>query len=95
MFTIKHIDESGREFAMACASYSVEPLEPVRCSSEQRIAVKAYDTPYMQDEYSMLWVGERTSRRPDSSELHIMNRYGATVASHYFRRDGEKSGTGG
>lgn len=95
MFTIKHIAPNGHEFAMECASYAVEPLEPVNTSDEQRFRLLTFDTPYRQDEYSMMWAGCRSGRYPGAEELHVMNRFGATIASHYFTNDSQQGSYGG
>jgi hypothetical protein len=88
MFTVKHITGSGEEFAMECASYAIEPLDPLLSSNEQRFRLLTFDTPYRQQEHTMIWTGRKCARYPDAEVIHIMNRFGATVASHYFEQDG-------
>lgn len=83
MFTIKYIASNGEEFAMECGSYFVEPL-PAQTSNCADMRFTTYDAPWRGAEYSGLWAGKRCDRRPDADQIHVMNRFGATVASHYF-----------
>jgi hypothetical protein len=84
MFTVKAINADGSEFAMECASYNIEPLEPLRTSGEKRFAFKTFDTPFAQDEYSMLWTGRRCANWPGANAIYVMNRFGSTVASVFY-----------
>lgn len=80
MFTIKHIDPRGMEFAVECVSYAVEPVAD--CPGDVRIM--GFDDNHMSANHVGFWYGRRTGRTLGVNEIHIMNRFGATVASHYF-----------
>lgn len=82
MLTVKHIRADGTEFASEYGSYTAGPCQ--MSDGSRRWEYMAYQTPYAQREYSTMWAGHPTSRRPGVEELHVMNRYGATIASYYF-----------
>lgn len=86
MFTIKHIDGTGGEFAIEAESYSIE-FERNEGKSDL-IRFLAYDAPYREQNYKAFWVGVRETggnpRSLDSQSIYVMNRYGATVASVHF-----------
>lgn len=89
MLTVKHIRPDGTEFASEYGSYTAGPhqrLTPA-VGGEPSWEFLAYQTPYAQMEYSTMWSGHQTSRGPGVEELHVMNRYGATIASYYFTQD--------
>jgi hypothetical protein len=82
MFTIKHIDESGDEFAIEAASYSVKRER--RAGMPDLIRVMTYDTQYQDQSYSGLWAGIPPQGGLNSQTIFVMNQHGATVSKICF-----------
>ena len=78
MFTIKHIDQYGGEFAIEATSYSVvrEHVD----GKKSLVRLLAYDTPYRTDDYIGLWVGVEAKDSLPTNSIFIMNRHGSTIA---------------
>lgn len=88
MFTIKHVDLDGNEFAIEAESYEIQwdhQAEMVRLMS--------YDQKYRDANYTGLWAG-RPARGNELSHdtVFVMNRYGSTITSLHFipNRQGEE-----
>lgn len=83
MFTIKHVDALGNEFAIEAKSYEVQFDRPANL-----VRIMSYDTAYRDGNYTGLWVGSpRDHGLPDADTVYIMNRAGATIARHHFDAD--------
>lgn len=82
MFTVKHIKQDGTEFITECASFYVERAPD---SMEKRFFT--YDTPYRTGNWSGLWVGGPEKDDLSNETIYVMNRFGATVATHRFQPD--------
>lgn len=81
MFTIKHIDEVGNEFAMQAQSYTVRQ-EQVVAGGEPFMRFQSYDTPYADVNYTGLWTGIKNPL--GAQQIFVMNQHGATVAKINF-----------
>lgn len=88
MFTIKHITVNGNEFASEYGCYSVQVIGETICGSDpcppKRVRVQGFVGSTPDGDAAMTWTGYSGKRRPDASELHVMNRFGATIASFYL-----------
>lgn len=83
MFTIKHIDKRGNEHLVQCHSFRTERRDD---GFMQYLAYGENPTPG-DDDYIATWCGDDNRDRSDLSwhTLYVMNRFGATVATHSFR----------
>ena len=84
MFTIKHVDPQGNEFAIEAESYSVQwdrEADLVRVMSYNDKVRDAHN-------YADLWVG--VPARPSNCNglekhtVYVMNRYGSTVSTTHY-----------
>lgn len=80
MFTVKHVKANGEEFIVECASFFADRVEG---SMTHRF--RTFDTPYVSMDYTGLWLGEPMTDSIDCETIYVMNRYGATVATHKFK----------
>ena len=88
MFTVKHIDNLGNEFAIEAASYEVAFDHPANL-----VRIMTYDQPYRNGNYTGLWAGvPHDHRGPDTESVYVMNSKGATIAQHHFKVDREFAG---
>lgn len=81
MFTVKHIDADGNEFAIECRSYEVTK------GKDGCTRIMTYDTPYRTpNEYTGLWAGKPVDFAPIGGlwSIYIMNRFGSTVSTHHM-----------
>ena len=80
MFTIKHVDSRGNEFAIEAKSYEVQFDHQA-----DLVRIMTYDTAYRDGCYTGLWAGTPHDHAgPDTDTIYVMNRAGATVARHHF-----------
>lgn len=82
MFTIKHIDASGNEFAIEAASYAV--TRERNAGKPDFIRVTTYDTQYQGNDYTGLWAGVPAHGGPGSQCIFVMNQHGSTVSKVHF-----------
>jgi hypothetical protein len=80
MFTVKYVKPDGSEFISECASFYIER---VKGAMERRFFT--YDTPYRTGDWSGLWVGSPEKGDLSDETIYVMNRFGATVATHRFQ----------
>lgn len=81
MFTIKHVDPEGNEFAIEAESYEIQWDR-----ENDLVRVMTYDLKYKDGNYTGLWVGVPPRGTPSLSvhRVFIMNRYGSTVSTIYY-----------
>ena len=80
MFTVKHVKANGEEFIIECASFFADRVEG---SMTHRF--RTFDTPHVTFDHTGLWIGESlNSNIVETETIYVMNRYGATVATHRF-----------
>lgn len=80
MFTIKHVDPQGNEFAIEAESYEVH-----WDNQADLVRVMTYDTKHRDGDYTGLWVGiPARGAGPDKHTVYVMNRYGSTVTAVHF-----------
>jgi hypothetical protein len=82
MFTIKHIDENGNEFAIEATSYAI--TRERRANAPDFIRILTYDTPHQSNDYTGLWAGIPPQGGLASQTIFVMNRYGSTVTKIGF-----------
>lgn len=82
MFTIKHIDADGNEFAIEAASYEIKRER--HDGKPVLLRLMTYDTLYRDGNYSGFWVGVATQGTPASQCIYVMNQHGATIATMTF-----------
>ena len=84
MFTIKHIDPNGNEFAIEAESYEVQWDRDC-----DLVRVMTYDAKHRDGNYTGLWAGvpARSSNCAgidDKHTVYVMNRYGSTISTVHF-----------
>jgi len=85
MFTVKHVKPNGDEFLMECVSFCAE-----RIDGTMDWRFMTFDKEYRESgAQTGLWVGSARGNGISHDTIYVMNRFGATVATHYFEpRDG-------
>lgn len=81
MFTVKHIDADGNEFALECRCYDVTR------GAQGETRIMTYDTAYRDpNEYTGLWCGKRVDFAPIGGlwTIYVMNRFGSTIATYHM-----------
>ena len=88
MFTVKHVDHLGNEFAIEAASYEVAFDHPANL-----VRIMTYDQAFRDGNYTGLWAGvPHDHRGPDTDSVYVMNGHGSTIAQHHFKVDREFAG---
>lgn len=80
MFTVKHVKPDGSEFISECASFYIERVPQ---TMDKRFLT--YDTTYRTGDWSGLWVGSPEQGDLSDETIYVMNRFGATIATHRFQ----------
>ena len=78
MFTVKHVDSKGNEFAIEAKSFEVT-------TDGGLFRLMTYDEPYRGGSYKGLWVGKgHEIGLPETDAIYVMNRFGSTIAKYHF-----------
>lgn len=85
MFTVKHVAPNGDEFAIEAESYEVQWDREA-----DLVRVMTYDQKYRDGNYTGLWVGVPARGRndpspPDVHAVYVMNRFGSTISTTWYR----------
>ena len=83
MFTIKHVDSLGNEFAIEAESYEVAFEH-----QSNFVRIVTYDNKFRDGCYTGLWAGiPHDNGGPDVETIYVMNSRGSTIATHHFKAE--------
>lgn len=79
MFTVKHIDRDGSEFAIEAESYEIR-----HDRKDGIVRILTYDNKHRDGNYTGFWVGVPCGMSLPENTIYIMNRTGSTIATAHF-----------
>lgn len=81
MFTIKHVSDEGRETMIECHGFVRERLPDgfYQYTAHHEGSPEKFD-------HVASWCGDEGGESLRTEAIYVMNRYGATVATHRFNR---------